>query len=77
MPIVVVLLGAVRAVHNDPPYSARRQQGLVDGEIAQVGEEPGSLLVVEGLLDAIVGIVQRLERQSRIFRVTSERIGGK
>ncbi len=74
---MVVLLSAVRAVHHNPPYSARRQQSLVDGKIAQVGEQPGALLVVEGFLDAIVGIVQRLQRQSRIFGVTSERIRGK
>ena len=77
VPVVVVLLSTVRAVDHDPAQSAWRQQGLVDGQIAQVGKQPGALLVIERLLDGIRGIIEGFQRQSRILRVTGEWVGGK
>jgi hypothetical protein len=77
MPVVIVLLGAVGTIHHDSAYSARRQQCLIDRQIAQVGEQPSPLLVIKRLLDGILGVVQGIQGQRRVLRVTSERVGGK
>lgn len=77
LPIVVVLLGAIGAVHDDSAYSARSQQCLVYGQIAQIREQTGPLVVVQLLLYAIVAVLQGSQRQSRVIRVASERVGGK
>lgn len=77
VPVVVVLLSTVGAVHHDPAKAAGRQQCLVDGQIAQIGEQPGPLLVIQRLFYVILGVIQCLQRQSRVLRVTSERVRGK
>ncbi|MDT7595297.1 MAG: dehydrogenase, partial [Pseudonocardiales bacterium] len=77
MPVVVVLLSAVGAVHRDTAQPARRQQSLIDGEITKVSEQSGSLLVIQRLVVSVLGVLQRLQGQRRILRVTSERVRGK
>ena len=77
MPVVVVLLGAIRAVHRDTAEPAGRQQSLIDGQITQVSEQPGPLLVIQRLVVGILGLVEGLESQRRVLRVTSERVRGK
>jgi hypothetical protein len=77
LPVVIVLLSTIRAVHDNAAYSAGSQQSLVDGQIAQVSEQAGSLLIVERFVDAVVGTVQSFQRQSRILRIASEGVGGK
>jgi hypothetical protein len=77
VPVVVVVIGTIGAVHHDPSYSARSQQGLVDGQVAQVGEQPRPFLVVQRLLEVVLGVIQGLQCQGRVLRITSERVGGK
>ncbi len=60
MPVMVVQLGTVRAVHRDTAQPARRQQGLIDGQITKVSEQPGALLVVQRLVVGILGVIQGL-----------------
>jgi len=77
LPVVIVLLSAVGAVHDDAAYSAGSQQSLVDGQITQVSEQASSLVVIQRFVNAVVGTVQSFQRQSRILRITGEGVGGK
>src|SRR5918997_1737810 len=77
LPVVVVLLCTVYAVDHDPTHPTGSEQGLEDGEISEVSEDLGPLVVVEWFFGSVVEVIERFERAARVVRVTGERVGRK